>query len=83
MTNKELKFTNDELIILGITIQDLAHYGEVEPKNGLKTNRIYLTPYTCYCLSNILKKVNDYLDEVPSAYMLEYKKLRAGTNKGE
>lgn len=83
MKNEELTFTRDELVILAETIHDLAHYGAVERKNGLTTSREYLTPFTCYCLSNILMKVQRHLYGNTSTYNQEYLKLRLGTNKGE
>lgn len=83
MKNEELTFTRDELVYLAATIHDLAHYGKVEPKNGLTTSREYLTPYTCYCLSNILKKVVNHLYDDSRTYLQEYLKLREGTNLGK
>lgn len=83
MTHEELTFTRDELVLLAETIHDLAHYGKVEPRNGLTTNKDYLTPYTCYCLSNILKKVTKHLYGETHTYLQEYLKLRVGTNLGQ
>lgn len=83
MKNEELTFTRDELVILASTIHDLARLGKVEPRNGLTTSREYLTPFTCYCLSNILKKVVEKLNWDIDAYIKEYSKLREGTNLGK
>lgn len=83
MKNEELTFTRDELVILASTIHDLARLGKVEPRNGLTTSREYLTPYTCYCLSNILKKVVEQLHWDEEAYIQVYRKLREGTNLGK
>lgn len=83
MKNEELTFTRDELIMLESTIHDLAHYGKVDPRNGLTTHREYLTPYTCYCLSNILEKIAKHLHWDKESYIKEYRKLREGTNLGE
>lgn len=83
MNNEELTFTRDELVILACTISDLAKGGKVESKNGLVTRKEYLTPYTCYCLSNILNKVQKHLYGNTCTYNQEYLKLRIGTNKGK
>lgn len=83
MKNEELTFTRDELVILASTINDLARLGKVEPRNGLTTSREYLTPYTCYCLSNILKKVAKELHWDDESYNQVYLKLREGTNLGK
>ena len=83
MISTDLTLTRDELVILASTINDLARLGKVEPMNGLTTSREYLTPFTCYCLSNILKKVVEKLNWDLEAYIKEYSKLREGTNLGK
>lgn len=83
MNNEELTFTREELVILASTICDLARIGKVETRNGLTTSREYLTPFTCYCLSNILKKVAKELHWDYSSYHLVYLKLREGSNLGK
>lgn len=83
MISTDLTLTRDELVILASTINDLARLGKVEPMNGLTTSREYLTPYTCYCLSNILKKVAKELHWDAVEYDKAYLKLRKGTNLGK
>lgn len=83
MISTDLILTRDELVILASTIYDLAHYGKVDPRNGLTTSKEYLTPFTCYCLSNILKKVVEKLNWDIDTYIKEYSKLREGTNLGK
>ena len=77
---KEERFTNDELIELSCVLEDITIGCEEARTGGMYTGSVYLTPYTCYNMANILKKLNEYLYDKPTIYKTAYRRYRKYQN---
>lgn len=73
---RELEFTRDELVLMTSLIEDVVIFGEDVSTGGMHTGNIYITPYTCHCCANAIKKINEYLYENPTLYKKAYNKLK-------
>ena len=77
---KQVEFTREELVLLSMVLEDITDESHEGSTGGMYTGNTYLTPYTCYNMANILKKINEHVYFKPTIYKEAYNKNRQYQN---